>query len=217
MKRLLQSQSHRQIAGFVIVAIVVASIVTWDALRTSGNNVGSGAGCVTEPRPVDAASDPLAIPPSDPLYVPPKSMPRGTGVDPETRVEIENRVRQLVACVNSDEPLRLLNLYSDELLRRLYPADERESTGSTFDLFRAYASPVDSAREAFVRLHAIGEAVALSDGRIAVIVQTRRGDSGNERLETTIVIFARGDDGWIVDELGDADESRDDSETGQTD
>lgn len=124
----------------------------------------------------------------------PTAVPSGTPVDPATRAEIVDAVREFVACVNTGEPLRYFALVSDGFLVALGPQEEEN-----FEGLEAAGTPAPEDERA--NLLGVWNVQALADGRVAAAVTIGNVDDPHPAPgRTTVWIFVRGDDRWLLDE-----------------
>lgn len=123
----------------------------------------------------------------------PNSVPIGVPAEPATRADITDAVREFVACLNTGEPLRYFALVSDDLLAALGPLEDE-----SFEGLEAGATVPEEERASLLGVWNVQE---LDDGRVAATVAIGNVDDPHPAAgRTTIFLFERGDDRWLVDE-----------------
>jgi hypothetical protein len=155
--------------------------------------------CTTEPRPASFLADLIATPAAVEPMTTATAIPEGTEPDEQTRQEITAVIRQLVACTNTGDLLRPLTLYGDDYLRRVLNAQGQLTTEAAAELIAPLATPIAVSESSYTRLVEIRDMRVLADGRVAaVVISVPFG--GGTTLDTDLLIFARTDDGWIIDD-----------------
>jgi hypothetical protein len=153
--------------------------------------------CTTEPRPATFLRDLIATPVSATPVAAITQLPEGTEPDEQTREEITAVIVQLIACSNTGDLLRPLSLFGDEYLRRTLNATGTLTAEEALSAIAAIATPFAMTPELQIRLVEIRDMRVLADGRVAVVVVT---DPPQEGLDTDLFIFARGEDGWFIED-----------------
>ncbi len=147
--------------------------------------------------------------PASPLFttqpVAEATLPDGPAVTDEELEGITDTVRQLVACANAFDPLRILALISDQYIGQLanaaLAAQERPDLAQQLLVrFPVPLGAIDGSQP--VGMIPIRDARLLPDGRIGAILEsTISGTTGDAVTALFWVAFVDGDDRWLVDEV----------------
>ena len=120
-------------------------------------------------------------------------MPEGVPADAATVAEVLSTLREAVACINTGDDLKIIQFYSDDLIRRLLgnaPLGQLEQEGT----------PVPLTEEQMTELIAISGMVMLPDGRVAVVV-TGDDHTNPAPATDTIFYFVKVGDRWLIDDF----------------
>jgi hypothetical protein len=120
-------------------------------------------------------------------------MPAGVPADDATVVEVQTTLHEAVACINTGDTFKILQFYSDTLIRRLLanaPLAQLEQQGT----------PTPLTQEQMTELIATSGVVILPDGR-AVIVVTGDDHSNPSPATDTIFYFVKVGDRWLIDDF----------------
>ena len=119
----------------------------------------------------ELAATPQAVPPdADQRFSRPGeeprewTMPAGTPADTETVDGITATLHEAMACLNANDPLRFLALFSDEMIQLFFALDPVPP--DALPAMEA-ASPVSSPPEMWLGLIGLHDARVLPDGRVA--------------------------------------------------
>lgn len=184
--------------GSVLTVLVPFSTA---ALAPAGSNAAGVAqalsediGCTVEPRPLADLSVLFEATPGvavDSILGTPIAMPEppsgGSPADADTARAVEQTVDELVACLNAGELSRVLALYTDSYVLRVY--------GGVFDvesLTRA-ATPVPLPKDQQAKLISVKDVRILDDGRVSAIAQINDASS--------LVAFKDSGDQYLVDSV----------------
>lgn len=162
--------------------------------------------CQIEPRTVDElvsllgpaegggeAAETVAADAADQNDIP---VPLGERADRETAAEIERTARELLACLNGDDFLRVAALFTDAAVGpALGPAPEDPSG--------LEAAPEPLPEDEWARLITITDVSLLEDGRAAAFLVFNDPRNPPAGAETYLVIFAQEGDRWLIDGLVD--------------
>jgi hypothetical protein len=152
--------------------------------------------CVIEPAPIEEIASILGTPIAEPIdratpFVP----PAGSPADADTSAEVVTTLRQLFACANAGDPLRVASFYTDDFTRDFFGGVPRE------DLLAFLATPPqpfpDDQKRIIVR---IGEVQLLPDGRAGVVIVLDEPDDPRSE-EPDFVILEQVDGRWLADEI----------------
>jgi len=152
--------------------------------------------CISEPTPIEEIAAILETPGADSTnaaatFVP----PAGTPADAQTSADVVATLRQVFACANAGNPLRVASLYSDDFLRDFFGGVPREDL-LAFLVTPPHPLPEDQKR-IIVRF---GEVQLLPDGRAGVaIVLDEPEDQRAE--EPDFAVLKRVEGRWLVDEI----------------
>jgi hypothetical protein len=152
------------------------------------------AGCRVAPRALEEVAAVVATPAAAPASPTPFARPAGEPADAATAAAVEGTVRELFACVNGGAFLRFFALFTDDYLRGFLAGTPMDADVAA--LFAADPAPLPEAeRRVIVR---IGEAEALPDGRVGVVVVLDEpADPRTE--EPDYVVLERVGGRWLVD------------------
>ena len=164
--------------------------------------------CDVAPRPLSffeqLAATPPALPPdADQRFSRPTeearpwTFPAGEPADQATVDGITATLREAQACLNANDPLRFLALFSDEMLRifsamQPIPPEALPSLAAT-----PVALPPDQ-RLGYLAIH---DARVLPDGRVAALADDYDPTEPPFGLGTDFAIFVKAGDRWLIDSL----------------
>ena len=183
-----------------------------EATPVSGVEVPDPALCRVAPRPVEAlielfalsGTPAIALPPPDAASPPPAvAVPLGEPADEETAAGITATAREVVACLNAGDPRRAFALYTDNGIRRFFGvAPEEPASAEQLSAFRAFlaAAPVARAPDERLALVAVANASVLADGRVSAFVVLDDHSARDEAPETSVLIFVKRGDRWLIDD-----------------
>jgi hypothetical protein len=169
---------------------------------TSAGTPGGFAGfpdpaeCTVAPRTVDEIEAILATPEAETPEASPTTlttMPEGQPADATTVAEVQATLREAVACINTGDTLKILQFYSDNLIRRLLGGASRSQ-------LEPQGTPTPLTQEQMTELIAISGMVVLPDGRVAVVV-TGDDHSDPSPPSDTIFYFVKVGDRWLIDDF----------------
>lgn len=194
------------VAAFAVAAALVPGALTavaQDGTPEAQARIPLPEECQVEPRTVDelvSLLGPADGAPADADAAPAAQndipVPLGDRADPETTAAIEQTSRELLACINAGDFLRLSALFTDTAVGpALGPAPEDPA-----GLERA---PEPLAPEEQTRLIAITDTSLLADGRAAAFVVLNDPLTPPGGPETLLLTFAQQGDRWLVDGLVD--------------
>jgi hypothetical protein len=154
------------------------------------------AECTVAPRTVAEleaimATPAAATPEASPTVL--AEMPEGVPADATTEAEVQATLREAVACINTGDTLKILQFYSDNLIRRLL-------AGASLDQLEQQGTPVPLTQAQQTELIAISGMVVLPDGRVAVVV-TGDDHSNPAAATDTIFYFVKVGDRWLIDDF----------------
>ena len=152
--------------------------------------------CVIEPAPVEQIMAILGTPVAETGDSATPFVPQaGAPADAETSAEVVATLRQVFACANAGDPLRVASLFTDDFVRNFFGGVPRE------DLLDYLAIPPQPLPEDQKRIIiGFGEVQMLPDGRAGVvIVLDEPEDPRTEEPDFAILEDVEGR--WLVDEL----------------
>ena len=150
--------------------------------------------CVVEPAAIEEIAAILATPGAGPTdtaatFVP----PNGTPADAETSAAVNATLRQVFACANAGDPLRVASLFSDDFLRDFFGGAPREDL---LDFLTTPPQPLpEDQKRIIVRF---GEVQLLPDGRTGVVIVLAEPDDPRTE-EPDFAIMKRVEGRWLVD------------------
>ena len=157
------------------------------------------AECVVAPRPlaevVTVVRTPAAGAPA-PLAASPTPFvrPPGAPADPETAAAVTATIRQLFACTNAGDFLRVYALFTDDFLRAFLAGTPLTADVQAYFAATPVPLPTDQ-RRVIVRFE---EAQQLADGRVGVVVVLDKPDDPRTE-EPDYVILVEAGGRWLVD------------------
>jgi len=159
--------------------------------------------CTVAERTIDELQSILATPTAATPAATPVSdqIPAGTPADAQTVSEIQATLREAVACINTGDILKVLNFYSDDLVRRLlagYPLDQLQATPVSGTPVTGTPEPLPEARQ--TELIAISGMVVQPDGRVVVVV-TGDDHSNSAPASDTLFYWKKVGDKWLIDDF----------------
>ena len=152
--------------------------------------------CVIEPTPVEEIGAILGTPVAEPGYsATPFVPPAGEPADAETSAEVVATLRQVFACANAGDRLRVASLFTDDFTRNFFGGVPVE------DLLDFLAIPPQPLPEDQKRIIVrFGEVQLLPDGRAGVVIVLDEPEDPRTE-EPDFAILEQVDGRWLVDEL----------------
>ena len=152
--------------------------------------------CVIEPATEEEIEVTLGTPVAEPTDSSTPFMPAaGEPADAETSAAVIATLRQVFACANAGEPLRVASLFTDDFVRGFFGGVPRE------DLLGFLALPPqplpDDQKRIIIRF---GQVHLLPDGRAGVLIVLDEPDDPRTE-EPDFAILERIEGRWLVDEL----------------
>lgn len=149
--------------------------------------------CVAEPIPLDEFNALVDTAPATPAPAASSTLPAGPVADEETSAAVQATVRQLAACLNANDTLRELSLYTDRYVLQQLAGSRGQDLTETAYAEEERATPVAEADRTSIVI--VGDVVQLEDARAAASVQFS--DDGSK----AIVYLANEDGTWKIDDL----------------
>src|SRR6476620_4451227 len=188
---------------------VAAQDATPTATPPAGTIFPDPSDCKVDPRPMsflqELAATPQAVPPdADQRFSRPGeeprewTMPAGTPADTETVDGITATLHEAMACLNANDPLRFLALFSDEMSQLFFALDPVPP--DALPAMEA-ASPVASPPEMWLGLIGLHDARVLPDGRAAALGDSFDPTEPPSGVGTDFAIFVKVGDRWLIDSL----------------
>lgn len=172
-----------------LLAVALAS----GSLATARAQVGtpeavSAAECQVEPRPAEFFQNLAATPAPEDEASAATATPEASSdpVDEATLTGITATAREVVACLNAGDYLRVNALYTDDYLLRNFGQDDVEALSAT---------PSPAATENQVLFRGLRDTQLLADGRASAVIQTTT-PTGDVETNT---IFVQSGDRWLID------------------
>jgi hypothetical protein len=152
--------------------------------------------CVIEPTPIEEITAVLATPVAEPADSTTPFVPlAGAPASAETSAGVVATLREVFACANAGDPLRVASLYTDDFLRDFFGAVPGE------DLLDFLATPPQPLPEDKKRIIVrIGEVQRLPEGRAGVIIVLDEPDDVRSE-EPDFAILKPVSGRWLVDEI----------------
>jgi hypothetical protein len=192
----------------VPVGLARAQGATPAASPPAGLIVPDPSECDVEPRPIDffeqlAASPPAMMPNASDRFSRPQDekrpwiMPAGDPADEATVTGITATLNEALACLNANDPLRFLALFTDDMLRTFFSLDPMPPEAVPQLLASPVASPPEQ-RLGYLKVHDVR---VLPDGRVAALAVDYDPTEPPYGLGTDFAIFVKSGDMWLVDTL----------------
>ena len=152
--------------------------------------------CVVEPTPIEEIAAIMGTPIAEPADGATPFVPTaGEPADAETSAEVTATLRELFACANAGDPLRVASLYTDDFIRDFFGGVPSEVL---LDFLATPPQPMpDDQKRVIVRM---GEVQFLPDGRAGVVIVLDEPDDPRTE-EPDFVILERVDGRWLADEI----------------
>ena len=152
--------------------------------------------CVIEPATAEEIGVILGTPVAEPADSATPFVPAaGEPADAETSAAVIATLRQVFACANAGDPLRVASLFTDDFVRGFFGGVPRE------DLLDFLAVPPQPLPEDQKRIIIrFGEVHLLPDGRAGVLIVLDEPDDPRTE-EPDFAILERVEGRWLVDEL----------------
>jgi len=155
--------------------------------------------CTVAPKTLDELQSILATPVAATPAASPvtTAMPSGTPADATTVAEVQATLREAVACINTGQTLKIVQFYSDNLLRRIFAGYPLEQLTQGTPVA---GTPVPLSEGQQTELIAISGMVVEPDGRVAVVV-TGDNHADPSPASDTLFIFVKVGDKWFIDDF----------------
>jgi hypothetical protein len=197
--------------GGQVLALPVTSAAqdaTPSASPPAGLIVPDPSECTVEPRPITFFEDLIASPPALPddpeqrFWSPteeqrPWSMPAGEPADDETIAGVTATLHEALACLNANDPLRFLALFSDDMVRLFFALDPLPAEA----LPSFTATPVPSPPDMFLGYVDVRDVRILPDGRVAALGESYDPTQPPFGMGTDYAVFVKVGDRWLIDSL----------------
>lgn len=154
--------------------------------------------CDVAPRPVAEMVALLGPPPDNEQVREPTPLPLGTPADAATTEAITAVVRELEACFNMGDLLRVYALFSDDQFRQMPKTEEIVAELTALGA----ATPMPAAAGQRQVLTRPWHVVELEDGRVMAAVQFGFEEADYPR-STKALFFVRQDGRWLIQEMAD--------------
>jgi hypothetical protein len=152
--------------------------------------------CVAEPASPEEIVTILATPVAETAGSPtPFVAPEGEPADAETSDEVIATLRQVFACANAGDALRVASFYTDDFVRDFFGG---VPTGDLLEFLAIPPQPLpEDQKRIIIRF---GEVQLLPDGRAGVVIVLDEPDDPRTE-EPDFAILERVEGRWLVDEL----------------
>jgi hypothetical protein len=160
--------------------------------------------CLVRPLAIDAVARIVGTPlpgadaPGPPASASPAAftIPPGVPANSATAAEVIATLRQVFACTNGGQVLRVYALFTDEFIREFFA--QTPLTPEVAAFLAATPRPLPEEQRRIIR--GFGDVQILDDGRAGVLIILDEPDDPRAE-EPDYAILARVDDRWLVDEI----------------
>jgi hypothetical protein len=160
--------------------------------------------CIVRPLALDAVARIVGTPvagadaPGPPVSASPAAfaVPPGVPADSATAAEVIATLRQVFACTNGGQVLRVYALFTDAFIREFFA--QTPLTPEVTAFLAATPRPLPDEQRRIIR--GFGDVQILDDGRAGVLIILDEPDDPRAE-EPDYAILARVDDRWLVDEI----------------
>lgn len=211
------TMSRKNLLGLAYVLITVmlslpfaaaAQVATPAPTPPPGAIIPDPSECTVEPRPVRAleeiAATPQAVPPdADQRFSKPEqgprewTMPAGTPADAATVDGVTATLHEALACLNANDPLRFMALFSDEMVQLFFAMQPMPPEA----LPQLAATAVASPPEMWLGYLQVHDVRVLPDGRVAALADDYDPTEPPYGVATDFAIFVKVGDQWLIDSL----------------
>jgi hypothetical protein len=199
------------ILGSQLIATPIASAAqdaTPAASPPAGVILPDPSDCTVEPRPISFFEDLVATPPVLPANADqrfsrpmeeerPWTMPAGEPADPETIESVTATLHEALACLNANDPLRFLALFSDDMVRLFFALDPLPPEA----LPSLAATPEPSPPDMWLGYSDVYDVRVLPDGRVAALGDSYDPTEPPFGLGTDYAVFVNVGERWLIDSL----------------
>jgi hypothetical protein len=124
-------------------------------------------------------------------------MPTGTPADDATVTGVAMTLTKALACLNANDPLRFLALFTDDMIRTFFALEPMPPEAVPQLLASPAASPPDQ-RLGYLKIYDVR---VLPDGRVAALADDYDSTHPPFGMGTDFAIFAKVGDQWLIDSL----------------
>jgi hypothetical protein len=201
--------SVTSVFAFLVLPVTsMAQNVAPAASPPAGLIVPEPAECDIDPRPISFLEELAATPPALPAdagdrfsrpgdQTRPWTLPAGTPADSATVAEITQTLREALACLNANDPLRFFAVFSDDMIRLFFAMQPIPAEA----LPMLAATPTPSPPDQFLGYLEIVDARVLPDGRVAILARTFDPTEPPYGVGTDFAILTKIGDRWVIDSL----------------
>lgn len=191
-----------------VPAAVAAQDATPGGTPPPGLTIPDPADCTVEPKPISffeqmAASPPAVPPDADQRFSRPSdeqrpwTMPAGEPVDGETTAAVTDVLHEALACLNANDPLRFLALFSDDMVTIFFALQPLPPEA----IPQMAATPVASPPDMWLGYLELHDLRMLPDGRVAGLGENWDPTEPPYGMGTDFAIFVKVGDRWLIDSL----------------
>lgn len=186
------------IAAFAVAAAMVPGLVAaQDGTPEAQNRIPTAEECQIEPRTVDelvGLLSPAEGADDEAARLNDISVPLGARADAEMSDAINRTARELVACINANDLLRVSALFTDRAVAQALGPTPEDPSGLS-------DAPTPAAPEDQTRLLAVTDASVLEDGRAAAFIVVNDPARPPGGAETLLLLFSEEGDRLLIDRL----------------
>jgi hypothetical protein len=183
------------INALIFATLTNSPVIAQQGTPFAGREVPDPSTCTVEPRSPDfLAQTPAAATPGATPATPQAAVePSGNPADAATETAITDVVRQLYACLNAGDTLRVLALFTDPTAGRFLASRPDLSVPP------ANATPLASPPEAQIAIVSIEDVTTLADGRVFAFVTQDDPTRPPDGPEPVFFYFSNQNGQWRID------------------
>jgi hypothetical protein len=182
--------------ALLLTLVAAASTVAQSATLVAYPQAPDPRECVIEPPPIEEIATIMGTPIPDPTNsATPFVSPAGEPADPQTAADVIATLRQVFACANAGDPLRVSALFTDDFMRGFFGG---VPLADLLDFLAIPPRPLpEDQKRIIIRF---GEVELLPDGRAGVVIVLDEPDDPRTE-EPDFAVLEQVDGIWLVDEI----------------
>jgi hypothetical protein len=199
--KIAMPRTYNQTLGVPVLLFLLSLVAADSTMAQTGTPAAypvapNPSECVIEPVPIEMIVAVLGTPVAEPpASATPSVTHAGTPADAETSAEVVATLRQVFACANAGDPLRVASHYTHDFLRDFFGGVPHEVL---LGFLAATPQPLSDDQKRIIL--DIGEVQLLPDGRAGVVIILDEPDDPRTE-EPDFAILQRVQGRWLVDEI----------------